>query len=110
MESERLPITIYKPGDFSRQDWAKMASTIESMKIEVSFTNYSRTTKIVSFSAQVSFIFQEDNMFWFIFGEENDIYPLTATLSINTPDPTHPNVNLTQSVQWVGMDGSPQAL
>ena len=48
-------------------------------------------------------------MFWLILGEENDIYPLTATLSVNAldPHPPPPNVNLTLTVQWVGMDGFP---
>ena len=47
-------------------------------------------------------------MFWLILGEENDIYPLTATLSVNALDPTPPNVNLTLTVQWVGMDSFPE--
>ena len=47
-------------------------------------------------------------MFWLILGEENDIYPLTATLSVNALDPHPPNVNLTLTVQWVGMDGFPK--
>ena len=46
-------------------------------------------------------------MFWLILGEENDIYPLTAALSVNALDPHPSNVNLTQTVQWVGMDGFP---
>ena len=32
---------------------------------------------------------QEDNVFWLILGEENNVYPLTATLSVNALDP-HP--------------------
>ena len=51
-------------------------------------------------------------MFWLILGEENDVYPLTATLSVNAldppPPPPSPNVNLTLTVQWVGMDGFPK--
>ena len=50
-----------------------MASTTMSMKIEVGITTF----------------FGEDNMFWLILGEENDIYLLTATLSVNAVDP-HP--------------------
>ena len=46
-------------------------------------------------------------MFWLILGEENNVYPLTATLSVNALDPHPPNVNLTLTVQWVGMDGFP---
>ena len=46
-------------------------------------------------------------MFWLILGKENDVYPLTATLSVNALDPHPPNVNLTLTVQWVGMDGFP---
>ena len=46
-------------------------------------------------------------MFWLILGEENDIYPLTAALSVNVLDPHPPKVNLTLTVQWVGMDGFP---
>ena len=47
-------------------------------------------------------------MFWLILGEENDVYPLTATLSVNALDPhPPPNVNLTLTVQWMGMDGLP---
>ena len=40
----------------------------------------------------------EDNMFWLILGEENDIYPLTATLSVNALDPHPPNTNLTLTI------------
>ena len=47
-------------------------------------------------------------MFWLILGEENDIYPLIATLSVIALDPHPPNVNLTLTVQWVGMDGFPK--
>ena len=43
-----------------------------------------------------------------ILGEENDIYPLTAMLSVNVLDPHYPNVSLTLTVQWVGMDGFPK--
>ena len=32
----------------------------------------------------------EDNVFWLILGEENDVYPLTATLSVNALDPHLP--------------------
>ena len=44
-------------------------------------------------------------MFWLILGEENDIYSLSATLGVNALDP--PNINLTLTMQWVGMDGFP---
>ena len=47
-------------------------------------------------------------MFWLILGKENDVYPLTATLSVNALDPHPPNVNLTLTMQWVGMDGFPK--
>ena len=49
-------------------------------------------------------------MFWLILGEENDVYPLTATLSVNALDPHPLHVNLTLTVQWVGMDGFPKNL
>ena len=48
-------------------------------------------------------------MFWLILGKENDVYPVTASLSVNVLDPHPPNVNLTLTVQWVGMDGFPKA-
>ena len=44
------------------------------------------------------------------FGEENDVYPLTAMLSVNALDPQPPNVNFTLTMQWVGMDGFPNCL
>ena len=48
-------------------------------------------------------------MFWLILGEENDIYSLLRLASMPlTPTPPPSNVNLTLTVQWVGMDGFPK--
>ena len=40
--------------------------------------------------------------------KENDIYPLTATLSVNAFDPDPRDVNLKLTVQWASMDGFPK--
>ena len=83
---------------------ARLTGARKSRTVQAGFSKRSLERESLSVS-------WEDNVFWLILGEENDVYPLTATLSVNALDPPPPpNVNLTLTAQWVGMDGFPWKL